>query len=134
MTIYTFGYGNRLTYDDLVNASRKNKIGYIVDVRRTTGAWSGIWRGPALSANAIKWGMGYQHYPELGNTSGTAKWQPPDRELADATIDLFVPFIKEYSVVLICAELDADRCHRSEVANVLSLKSGVPVTHIGRSP
>lgn len=116
--IYTFGYGNRVNYDQLCFYFKKHSISTLVDIRKSPKAWTRKWWKDKVSELCALNDVQYLSMPELGNTSGNAKWIPPDPEEAQKKLD-FLLEIKTENVLLLCAELDYKRCHRTEVAELL---------------
>ena len=47
--IFTFGYGNRKSYDQLSSYIEDNNIEYLIDVRIKPRAWSRRWYGQQIS-------------------------------------------------------------------------------------
>lgn len=128
--IFTFGYGNRKNYDQILEYIKFFKIKYVIDIRRHPRAWSRLWYGNKLSTlcqlNSIK----YVSKTNLGNTSGNQKWIPENQEAADRELNEVAEIVKEANVLLLCAEKDSMRCHRTEVAICVSKLTGVPVKHL----
>ena len=123
--IYTFGYGNCTSIEPLLFLVNKYKIDLIVDVRARPRAWTPRWSAPYLSKQL---GNKYTSITELGNTSGNAKWIPPDLEEANKKMIELCKMLS--SVVLVCAEKDYRQCHRTEVAEKLSALTCATVRHL----
>lgn len=128
--ICTFGYGNRTNYDEILRYIKDLNIAYVIDVRRVTRAWSRIWYGDKLSAFCNSSNIKYISKTSLGNTSGNKKWVPENPESANKELVEVAEIIKESNVLLLCAEKDSKRCHRSEVANCLSSLTSIPIKHL----
>lgn len=123
MTIYTFGYGNRLI-NTLIDLIEKNNIKLVVDVRlRPYTAWNTMWYPNYLSKHL---NCEYKHYKQLGNTGHTAKWIPVNVEAAD----IILKSLPRVDLLLLCAEKDYIKCHRTEIANRLSELNKVEVVHL----
>jgi hypothetical protein len=106
---------------------------WLVDVRERPKAWSSTWSKPNLQRyceGVLR--VPYMPLKALGNTSGNAVWTPPDIESARAVLAQLAEDIGgNQSVVLMCAELDNTKCHRTKVAEELSKLTGQQVVHIG---
>lgn len=119
--ILTFGYGNRKDYSNLIEYINDYQIDLIVDVRLRPKAWSRIWYGSALKQFCQSQNIRYMGEPRLGNISGNAAWEPPCQESANLALECLSRHITRGSIVmLLCAELDYRRCHRTDVAKRLS--------------
>lgn len=129
-TIYTFGYGNRPNYDVLQKYLAEYQIRYLIDVRLKPVGWSKIWHSVNLNSFCNSLGVKYVSEPSLGNISGKPVWIPPDTTLAACSILLVQEFLRQNSVVLMCAELSHKRCHRTDVANEIATLTGSPVVHL----
>lgn len=132
MTIFTFGYGNRI-YPASLTELLMTEQAWLIDVRERPKAWSVTWSKPSLRKyceDVLR--VPYMALEALGNTSGTPEWVPPDREAARAVLAQLAKDIgRNQSVVLMCAELDPTKCHRAKVAEELSKLTGQKVVHIG---
>lgn len=118
-TIYTVGYRGR-TVDQVLEILREAGIEnpVLCDVRRRT-------RGARIAAG---WdadhldmsGFTYMPYNELGNMGKSHLWQrgPDAEEALDELADDVVRWT--HRVVLLCAEVNATECHRSEVADAVA--------------
>ena len=129
-TIYTFGYGNRPNYEMLSQYLIEYKIKQLIDVRSNPKGWSRIWWADKLREFCSKNDVLYMSLPALGNTSKTANWVPSDMPLALKTLKGVAFSLQTDSILLMCAELDHKRCHRTEVAEGLSKLSGCSVIHL----
>lgn len=129
-TIYTFGYGNRPNYDALSSYLIEHEITRVADIRLSPKGWSRIWWADELSEFCKQNEIFYLSYPPLGNTVKTANWVPSDEALAKKALDGLAFTLQNFSIMLMCAELDHKRCHRTEVAQALSELSGCPVIHL----
>ena len=129
--IFTFGYGNRRDYSQLERFAQEHGIKYLVDVRqRSYCKWSPLWRGVELSRNLDSIGLNYHPESGLGNTSGTAEWIPRNSIEAEAALTRVATLLEAGSIVLMCAELDHRRCHRTAVAEKISKTTGAIVRHL----
>lgn len=118
--IYTFGYGNRPTADSLLGFLGEYEIPYLIDVRLRAKAWTRRWWGDSVKQVVEGVGVSYLPRPDLGNTSGTAKWIPPDTSKAVLSLmEIRELLLEKGSVMLMCAELDNQKCHRTAIAQKL---------------
>jgi uncharacterized protein (DUF488 family) len=65
----------------------------------------------------------YHSVPQLGNLSRSpARWDPPSPEEADSFITQLAALVVRHNgeVLLLCAERDAQKCHRRFVAKALA--------------
>lgn len=114
--LFTFGYGNRKNYEQLEAYIREHSIDVLVDVRIKPRAWTRKWWGDQVEKFCESQGVEYISARELGNTSGKANWIPENKEEAGMGVAVLVKTLEKKNVVLMCAELDFNRCHRTEVA------------------
>ncbi|MEO1427606.1 MAG: DUF488 domain-containing protein [Cyanobacteria bacterium J06632_19] len=128
--ILTFGYGNRKDYQELIEYFEQYRVSFLVDVRISPRAWSRKWYGDSVEKLCVSKGIKYISKSALGNTSGNAKWLPPDKEEAKKSLDEVAEFACSGTVLLMCAEKDWNRCHRTEVANELEKLVNSPVQHL----
>jgi uncharacterized protein (DUF488 family) len=128
--ILTFGYGNRKGYDIFLNYLKEFDVAYVIDVRLHPRAWSRQWYGQAVekicSSNNIK----YISKISLGNLSGSKHWIPPEKKEADQTLLEVAKMLQTSNILLLCAEVDSSRCHRSEVASKLQDLTSASVKHL----
>jgi hypothetical protein len=130
--IFTFGYGNRTSYDDLSKFIDENSIVRVIDVRLRPTAWTRRWHGVEIEKFCQSQDVSYDRETALGNTSGKRDWLPPDEVAAKEAIEKVAELIRSDSgsILLLCAELDSKRCHRSEVASRLNKVVGLSVEHL----
>lgn len=129
-TLYTFGYGNRPNYDVLKKYLTEHQIRYLVDVRLRPAGWSRIWHRDNLDKFCQNLGIDYISDQNLGNTSGKANWIPPDLALAKASLLAIEARLKQGPVMLMCAELDYTRCHRTDIATGINKLTNCPIVHL----
>jgi uncharacterized protein (DUF488 family) len=130
LCIFTFGYGNRKTYDALETYLTDYEIKWVVDLRKSPRAWSQKWYGKQLQKLCESLKIGYVSKTSLGNISGKANWIPPNAEAAEEALAEVAEMAREGSILLLCAEMDANRCHRKEVADRLTELVSIPVEHL----
>jgi hypothetical protein len=131
--IFTFGYGNRINYDDLISILTDQNIGCVVDVRLRPKAWTRRWYGEEIKKLCDSIGVIYVNETALGNTSGKSNWIAPDLRAATDALHRVASNLEagSNSILLLCAEMDNKRCHRSEVAEeVKKILSQYPVEHL----
>ena len=142
--VFTIGHSTR-SLEDLIELLKVHEIACVVDVRtiprsRTNPQFNR--ETLPLTLNAA--GIGYQHMPGLGGLQH-ARLDSPNMgwhnasfrgyadymQTADFTFHLqaLIERVKEARVVLMCAEAVPWRCHRSLIADALSVR-GVRVEHI----
>jgi uncharacterized protein (DUF488 family) len=129
-TLYTFGYGNRPNYDSLKRYLTEHQIRYLIDVRLKPAGWSRIWHRDSLSEFCQTLGVDYISDQSLGNTSGKADWMPPDWTLAKSSMLAIEAMLKYGPVMLMCAELDYQRCHRTDIAIGINKLIDCPILHL----
>lgn len=128
--IFTFGYGNRKNYDEILKYIEDFNVEYVVDIRRVPRAWSRRWYGEKLSTLCDSSNIKYISKTNLGNTSGDKNWIPENLEAAEKELNEVAEIVKEANILLLCAEKDSSRCHRTEVANYLNKLTAIPVKHL----
>lgn len=102
----------------------------VADVRYSPRAWSAIWNAQGIRKVCEQVGVQYASMPELGNTSGTADWVPPDPDKVVKALQELAKLTELGSVALVCAELNPKSCHRTSVANALASIVKMPVIHL----
>lgn len=128
--ILTFGYGNRKDYDSLAEYLKNHQVKYVIDVRKNPRAWCRKWYGEQVKVFCGLQGIEYISSPDLGNTSGNENWIPPDPEQAQKALEEVAKLAKLGNVLLMCAEMNYERCHRTQVANMLGKLTSLPVINL----
>ena len=128
--IFTFGYGNRKNYDLFLEYLQKYDIKYVIDVRKTPRAWTRRWYGDKIEEFCFSQNIEYISKIDLGNTSGTQKWMPPNQKKAQAALREVAEITQQGTVLLLCAEMNPDKCHRVDVAEKLAKLVSLPVKHL----
>ena len=128
--IYTFGYGNRKNYDLFLAYLQNYDIKYVIDVRKNPRAWTRRWYGDKIEEFCFSQNIGYISKIDLGNTSGTQKWMPPNQKKAKAALLEVAEITQQGTVLLLCAEMNPDKCHRVDVAEKLAKLVSLPVKHL----
>ena len=129
-TIYTFGYGNGKHYAGLISHFKEFDIKALVDVRLSPRAWSWIWYGKNLKKLCSVEGLEYYSFPDLGNTTKTSEWIPPDPTAAEEAMKEVAAIAQTGNIILMCAEKDHQRCHRTAIAQALAKRLEFPVQHL----
>lgn len=132
-SILTFGYGNRKDYSVFLDYLKTYSIQYVIDVRLNPRAWTRKWYGCALKKFCDEMDIEYISETSLGNTSGKKNWTPPDIALAEQRLLEIAEILnskKTRNILLLCAELDYSRCHRTEVAERLQSMTDFPIKHL----
>jgi hypothetical protein len=124
--IYTWGYSRNRTVQNLIAAAGEHMP--VIDVRRSRGS-----RNPHWNEGAPEHSLGryYEWYFSLGNTGKTGRWKPASEHYARAGI-LYCAWRLQlaFSIVLVCAEADHKRCHRTEVANEIAKIVDAEIVHL----
>jgi uncharacterized protein (DUF488 family) len=128
--ILTFGYGNRSNYDDLIAHIENHHVAYVIDVRLKPRAWTRKWYGDRIENLCQSQGIEYKSIADLGNTSGTKEWIPVDHDAANQALKKVAELAESKTVLLLCAEKDFHRCHRTEVAERLQELVNLPINHL----
>lgn len=128
--ILTFGYGNRTSYAELQSALKGHTVSYLIDVRKKPRGWSAIWGYQKLQDFCESIGITYISKRELGNDSGNSQWIPPDYEQAETALEDVSRIAEAHNILLLCAEKDWKRCHRTNISERLQSKTGNQVVHV----
>lgn len=129
-SIFTFGYGNRRDYDVLISYINRFNITHIIDVRLKPRAWSRKWYADSIANLCSCQNIHYISRPSLGNISGCSNWIPPEPQDAQENLFELSEILETGNILLLCAELDCNRCHRTEVATKLQDLTDASVTHL----
>ena len=138
-TLYTIGYGGRHPQDFVTLLAQAN-IGLVCDVRaEPRRAYRGIYtfnpeKGsgplPRLLAQA---GIAYEWFPELGNPERQdpeiRAFQQLMAQEAERRLQRLQTCVQALCACLLCAEQDAQRCHRRIITAYL-IASGYSVQHL----
>lgn len=129
-TILTFGYGNRKNYDAFLDYIDEFDISCVIDVRLSPRAWSRRWYRDALEKLCVSKNIRYLSKAPLGNLSGRSDWIPPDISEAEEALSEVAKLLESGNVLLLCAEMDYSRCHRTEVASKLKALTDSSIEHL----
>ncbi|MEO0737114.1 MAG: DUF488 domain-containing protein [Cyanobacteria bacterium J06649_12] len=128
--VITFGYGNRKDYSVLEEVFDDFGVDILIDVRLKPRAWTRKWWGDQVKVFCEASNVKYMSLPALGNISGKAEWIPPNIEEAERSLEMVKLQAKSKTVLLMCAELDYKRCHRTEIAQRLSNSLDKEIHHV----
>jgi uncharacterized protein (DUF488 family) len=144
MTVYTVGHSTR-TFEGFLALLKKFRVGLLVDIRTLPGSK----RHPQFNQENLKpalrrAGIRYLHLPSLGGLRKTRRdsvntaWRNASfrgyadymqtRDFVKAIRDL-MRRVRGRTSAVVCAEAVPWRCHRSLVADALSVR-GVKVVHL----
>ncbi len=141
--LYTAGYEGK-SVDTFFNVLIKEGIRHIVDVRADPVSRRRGFSKRQFSEIAETHGISYVHMRDLGvpkelrrNLTDDASHQRLldryEREILpeqEEVLDRLVELVKTTSAVLVCMEKDVQRCHRSRLANAVSLRSGLEIRNL----
>ena len=142
-TIFTIGYENA-DIKQFLNTLKEHNIAQLVDVRKNAYSWRKEFSKKALKSLCRKNGIDYYHFPRLGistqlrkdiqNQPDFAKWSKYYRtEILPRYENVFqelVELVKQKPTALLCMEEDAQRCHRSWLAEELAERTGMKIEHL----
>jgi uncharacterized protein (DUF488 family) len=128
--ILTFGYGNRKDYNLFLDYLKEFNVICVVDVRLRPKAWTKKWYGDVLEKVCASRKIQYVSKSALGNLSGNSQWIPPESEEAEEALSEVVHILEVGNVLLLCAERDPSKCHRSEIASRLQEMTYAEVMHL----
>lgn len=134
----TVGYEG-LTIRDFIDLLKRCRVSMIVDVRELPISRKPGFAKAALAATLEKYGIKYQHMPELGcpkeirhDYRDDGDWARYSRrfktylETQGEAIDQLIGWTREEQSCLLCFEADYNFCHRSYVAEQAMLKMDGP--------
>lgn len=128
--ILTFGYGNRKNYEEFFDYLKSFDVTCVIDVRKNPRAWTRKWYGDQIEKACVSKDVDYLSKSALGNTSGNKNWIPPDDSQAFQALNEITDLVISGTIMLLCAEMDSSRCHRTEVAERLRELVNVPIKHL----
>lgn len=141
--VYTIGY-RRMSVDHFVNYLLLKGMRTVFDVRANPISRKYGFARSSLKAICRKVGIAYEHFPNLGIPSRKRK----NLEEEGALVKLFDYYerhilaeneteitnlaekTKRTAGVLLCAEENPEECHRSRLANAISLRTGLPIVNL----
>jgi uncharacterized protein (DUF488 family) len=140
--IYTWGYGDSRTFEDLLNAlpEELRRPGWTIfmDVRRSRGSRNPSWHcgdrafPPAFYTEAARRQYVWLYGLGTSGEAGPGVWLPAYGEWLrrEQMLDAAREVRRYRTAVLICAEQNHRRCHRTQVAALLAEWTGAEVVHL----
>ena len=119
--LYSIGYQNFDTVEELIGHLKAHQIEVIVDVRSKPYSWNAAFRKKNLKQSLSENGISYRW---LGRTLGGFQ------EISESAINHLIKLQTNKKVCIMCMEADPDRCHRKMVIADRLEHYGVTVTHI----
>src|SRR5258708_2001454 len=141
--VYTVGYEG-LMLDGLLDLLLKSGIKQLIDVRANPVARRFGFHKSTLDRHCADIGIKYLHFPELGipsaeraELSGAESYKLLFENYSRATLVSNRKFVEAVSdpirksaSALMCMEADANCCHRTHLANLVSKLTQLPVTEL----
>jgi uncharacterized protein (DUF488 family) len=134
--IYTIGYGNQgflPLLDRLEEALRKIRGSHFIvfDVRRKASSWCRDLSEDRINKLFQIEGYEYRHCPNLGNEGDREHIRLQDERHGLAELRAALENLRNGAeIVLLCAEFDHTRCHRTYVAERAQELYNVEVVHL----
>lgn len=144
VVVFTVGHSNR-SLENLIQLLLAHGVECVVDVRTTPrSAHNPLFNRETLSEELGKAGLGYQHMPVLGGLRHTHRdsintgWRNASfRGFADymqtpefdAALAELIQRARQAPLAIMCAEAVPWRCHRSLIADALTVR-GIACEHI----
>lgn len=145
ISIHTIGYGNR-SLDRFVEILHFYNISWLIDVRSQPWSRRSEFHRESLEKSIPAAGFGYlflghqlggkTENPRLLDDSGKSDYEliSLTEPFQDGLDRLRTAHREGHRIALMCAELEAATCHRSQlIGNALEQES-IPVGHIGTNP
>jgi uncharacterized protein (DUF488 family) len=138
MKVFTIGYGGR-NKEEFLSLMKANGIKTVVDIRlRPDRARIGFWAKAKTADKGIEcWlaeaGIGYKSLIELGNLFlDYPDWHQRYEELMNSCGELLIHRLLNIPgpICLLCAERQAQECHRKHVAEFLSNTKEAEIHHL----
>lgn len=139
--IYTIGYGNR-KFDDFATFLKKLQIDYLIDVRSIPySKYNTDFTKANLEQNLKNQKIGYAYFgkelggmPEAENlkTDGKTDYKKISNSInfKNGIKRLKTALQKDFNIVLMCAELKPESCHRTKLIGKNLVLEGISVFHI----
>jgi uncharacterized protein (DUF488 family) len=143
-TIYTIGF-TRKTLQQFIERLRAADVREIIDIRlRNTSQLAGWSKYPDVAyLLTVGFGIHYEHHLEFAPTAELLDqynkahdWQAYEPRFKQILVDRRLEnqaqkLLRKERICLLCAEPQADRCHRRLVAEYLqSLQPGLEIRHL----
>lgn len=143
LAVYTVGYEG-LMLDGLLDLLMRNGIRQLADVRCNPVARRFGFHKSTLARHCADVGIEYFHLPTLGIPSSwrqsldTAraykdlfkKYEQEILPACDSAIEEVIGLLTEKPTALMCMEADAQCCHRTSLAKILSTRTGLPLREL----
>ena len=134
--LYTIGYEG-LTPTGLLAKLKANKVAVVVDVREVPNSRKRGFSKSQLDSGLGRAGISYVHFKSLGSPAPARKKYKKDGDFA-AFARAYVKTLKKEKAILrlaalhavkescclLCYEEEAEKCHRSLVANEVAKQNG----------
>ena len=142
-SVFTVGYEG-LMLDALLDLLLQSGIKRLVDVRRNPVARRFGFHRSTLERHCQDVGLIYQHFPELGIPSSWRTeldcmaayerlFEKYEGEVLPAqthAIEAVSALVKEVPSALMCMEADCRCCHRTRLARIVAVETGLPVQEL----
>jgi uncharacterized protein (DUF488 family) len=122
-SLYTFGYNGQQPEKLLALAEQLDTV--VADIRFSPRSRVPHWNGGRL---AKLLGGRYHHLPVLGNRH--YKGGPVEIVDLEAGLAQVADLLAHQPIILLCVCAQVERCHRRLVAEAISARCGVSVTHL----
>ena len=141
--VYTVGYEGLLV-DEFLDRLMREGIRRVIDVRSNPVSRVYGFHKSTLSRLCKRLGVGYSHYPQLGIPSADRRdlrsradysallrrYEQETLPRRTRAVEMAAELLKDQVSVLMCAEADPSRCHRSKLAKVAAALTHLPVRHL----
>ena len=138
--VYTVGYQQK-TIDAFLAGLISEGIEAVIDVRSNPVSRNYGFAGRTLAALAEKVNLQYHHLPELGIPSTERKgltsaekyrnlfnnYRETVLPAQNNAVENVVELVKNRPSALLCYEADPECCHRRPLADIVAVKSGLPI-------
>ena len=134
--LYTIGY-ERLTLAGLLAKLKANKVAVVVDVREVPNSRKRGFSKSQLDSRLKRAGISYVHFKSLGSPAAVRKKYKKDGDFTYFARSYAKNLKKEMAILrlaalhavkerccLLCYEEEAEKCHRSLVANEVAKQNG----------
>lgn len=136
MNIYTIGYGNKgfepllNRLSDALRRARSTRF-MVLDVRVRPRSWCRDLTHPNIAKNFHMEGHDYRWCRSLGNNGSVETVSLMNERLGLAELKTILDTLKAHEeLVLLCAERDPQRCHRTYIAELAHEMYGLEVVHL----
>lgn len=122
--VWTIGYGNS-TKEDFLSYLKNQKIDVLIDCRnKPYSRWQSWTNKVDFQEFLLDNGIGYENDTLLGGL------YPQTPEVINTQFDKLFSKYSNKRIVLMCSELDPDKCHRKMLLAPILKERGVQVEHI----